>query len=84
MSKKMKLPYQYAILIFLLACCSLRADETTVVVEPDGPIATLEQARMRVREVKKEKPGQPIEVLVKSGVYSLRETVVFGLEDLGV
>ena len=83
MSKKMKLPYQYAILIFLLACCSLRADETTVVVEPDGPIATLEQARMRVREIKKEKPGQPIEVLVKSGVYSLRETVVFGLEDSG-
>lgn len=52
-------------------------------MQPDGPIATLEAAKLRVRELKKEQPGQPIEVLVKGGVYSLPKTVVFGLEDFG-
>ena len=77
-----KASFQYAILFCLLASCSLRADQT-VIVEPGGTISTLEQARTRVREIRKEQPDQPIEVLVKGGVYPLRETVVFGLKDSG-
>ena len=78
----MKPTIQYTILFCLLACCSLRADQT-ITVEPDGTIATLEEARLKVREIKKEQPGKPITVLIKGGVYPLRETVVFGLEDSG-
>ena len=78
----MKPTIQYTILFCLLACCSLRADQT-IIVEPDGTIATLEEARLKVREIKKEQPGKPITVLIKGGVYPLRETVVFGLEDSG-
>jgi hypothetical protein len=70
-----------AILFGLLACSSLHA--ATLVVSPEGPVATLDEARLRVRELKKKQPGQPIEVLIKGGVYSLRETVVFGVEDSG-
>ena len=61
----------------------LRAQQTSLVVSPDGPISTLEDARLQVRELKKKHPGQPIEVLIKGGVYPLHETVVFGLEDSG-
>ncbi|MDF7798605.1 right-handed parallel beta-helix repeat-containing protein [Pontiellaceae bacterium B1224] len=59
------------------------SESETVVVSPDGPISTLDAARLRVRELKKQQSGQPIEVLIKGGVYPLRETVVFGLEDSG-
>ena len=66
-------------------CCltfgALRADQPTVVMSPDGPIATLNDARLRVRELKEKHPGQSIEVLIKGGAYPLRETVVFGVED---
>jgi len=80
---KIALPVgQYAILFCLIFCCTLGADQT-ITVEPGGSIATLDQARLRVRELKQEHPDQPIEVLIKAGVYSLRETVVFGLEDSG-
>ncbi len=54
-----------------------------LVVSPQGPVSTLEAARLRVRSLRKQRPGQPIEVLIKGGVYSLRETVVFGPEDSG-
>lgn len=67
------------ILFGLSTCSSLQA--ATLVVSPDGPIATLEEARLQVRELKKQQPGQPVEVLIKGGVYPLRETVVFGLKD---
>ena len=71
----------------ILFCCltfgALRADQPTVVMSPDGPIATLNDARLRVRELKEKHPGQPIEVLIKGGAYPLRETVVFGVEDSG-
>ncbi|MBP1840073.1 right-handed parallel beta-helix repeat-containing protein [Formosa algae] len=48
----------------------------------DGPFATLEQARDAVRLLKKSKPID-IKVLIREGVYPLKETVVFGLEDSG-
>ena len=57
--------------------------QTRVEVGVDGPIKTLEDARLKVRELKKQRPDQPIEVLIKGGVYPLHKTVVFGLEDSG-
>ena len=83
---------QSSCLLCLLTLCltlavvasPLRADEQTrLEISPDGPITTLEDARLRVRELKKKHPDQPIEVLIKGGVYPLHETVVFGLEDSG-
>jgi len=71
----------------ILLCCltfgALKADQPTVVVSPNGPISTLNDARLKVRELKKKHPGQSIEVMIKGGAYSLTETVVFGLEDSG-
>ena len=58
----------------------------------DGPFASLDRARVAVRELKdKFKAEQKLEngngsgivVLIRSGVYTLDETVVFGLEDSG-
>ena len=73
--------------LVILICCltlgSLKADELTVVLSPDGPISTLNDARLKVRELKKKHPGQSIEVMIKGGAYPLTETVVFGLEDSG-
>nr|WP_292963966.1 MULTISPECIES: right-handed parallel beta-helix repeat-containing protein [unclassified Allomuricauda] len=48
----------------------------------DGPFATLEAARDAVRELKKS-ADKDILVLVRNGIYILRETIVFGLEDSG-
>ena len=58
-------------------------EQTRVEVSVDGPIKTLEDARLKVRELKKQRPDQPFEVLIKGGVYPLHKTVVFGLEDSG-
>lgn len=69
--------------IFFGSVDSLWADQQTVVMSPDGPIATLNDARLQVQELKSKHPGQPIEVQIKGGAYPLRETVVFGLEDSG-
>ena len=49
----------------------------------DGPFATLERARDAVHDLKKIKSAD-IVVLVRAGTYLLEDTVVFGLEDLGV
>ncbi|TWT80417.1 hypothetical protein CA13_18330 [Planctomycetes bacterium CA13] len=76
--------HKYVILFWCLTFSSLWADQATLVMSPDGPIATLEDARLQVRELKKRQPSQPIEVLIKGGVYPLRQTVVFGVEDSGV
>ena len=46
----------------------------------DGPFATIERARDAVRDLKKSKD---ILVLVREGKYTLKKTVVFGLEDSG-
>lgn len=79
----MKSPYKPLIFFCLLAFSSLQADQAKLVVSPDGPISTLEEARLQVRALKAKQPNQPIEVLIKGGVYPLRETVVFGLKDSG-
>lgn len=49
----------------------------------DGPFATLSRARDAVRELKRRSASKDIVVLIRSGYYSLSETVVFGLEDSG-
>lgn len=49
----------------------------------DGPFATLDRARVAVRDLKKTKSNN-IHVYIREGVYRLNETVVFGLEDSGV
>lgn len=48
----------------------------------DGPFATLGRARDAVRELKKSK-STDILVQIRGGIYSLSETVVFGVEDSG-
>ena len=47
----------------------------------DGPFATLARARDAVRALKRRGDKQEILVLIRGGVYSLKETVVFALED---
>ena len=47
----------------------------------DGPFATLARARDAVRSLKQRSHRQEIVVLIRDGVYSLKETVVFSLED---
>lgn len=48
----------------------------------DGPFATLEKARDAVRVLKDNTP-KDIVVLIRDGVYQLKNTVVFGVEDSG-
>lgn len=48
----------------------------------DGPFATLEHTKAAVRNLKKNK-STDILVLIRKGVYQLRETVVFDLKDSG-
>ncbi|MGJ8641499.1 MAG: right-handed parallel beta-helix repeat-containing protein [Opitutaceae bacterium] len=57
--------------------------KTTIVVSPEGSIATLEAARDEVRKLKRQKPGEAIEVQIREGIYPMRETVVFGQQDSG-
>ena len=55
--------------------------ETPNAGETDGPFATLARARDAVRELKKSNTKKDIVVLVRDGVYYLKDTVVFGLQD---
>ncbi|MCM2370119.1 right-handed parallel beta-helix repeat-containing protein [Aporhodopirellula aestuarii] len=49
----------------------------------DGPLATLDAARLKVRQLKTTNPADTIEVQIRGGTYQLRETVVFGPQDSG-
>ena len=49
----------------------------------DGPLATLDAARLKVRQLKAANPDVVFEVQIRNGVYKLRETVVFEPEDSG-
>ena len=49
----------------------------------DGPFATLERARKAVQDLKKSE-SKDIIVLIRAGLYKLKKTVVFGVEDSGV
>jgi hypothetical protein len=48
----------------------------------DGPFATIQRARDAVRKAKAAKPA-PYTILVRGGVYRLREPIVFTPEDSG-
>jgi len=45
------------------------------------PFASLGRAREEVREQKRRKPNQNFKVLLRGGIYELKETVVFSLPD---
>lgn len=47
----------------------------------DGPFATLSRAKDAVRALKGDQPDRNYAVAIRGGVYSLRETLVFGLND---
>jgi len=49
----------------------------------EKPFATLIGARDAVRELKRTRTDGDITVLIRGGMYYLKETVVFGLEDSG-
>jgi len=49
----------------------------------DGPFATLERARDAVRQLPARQRANGVVVQVRGGIYRLKETVVFGLEDSG-
>lgn len=49
----------------------------------DGPLATLNAARLKVREKLSSGSKSPINVLIRGGEYALDETIVFGIEDSG-
>ncbi len=76
----------------ILAGSTALAD-TTLFVAPGGkdtnpgtqeaPLAGLAGARDRVRQLKREKPGEPIEVLFAAGTYTLSKAVEFTADDSG-
>lgn len=49
----------------------------------DGPFASLERARDAVRALKENAPAKNIVVQIRGGMYTLDETIVFGVEDSG-
>ncbi|TWU37914.1 hypothetical protein Q31b_47030 [Novipirellula aureliae] len=49
----------------------------------EGPLATLDAARLKIRQLKAADPEGTFEVQLRGGVYSLKETVVFEPEDSG-
>lgn len=58
--------------------------DKTINVAPDGPVATLNQARDAIREWKKAGPlTEPVRVIVADGVYSITEPFVLTPEDSG-
>lgn len=73
--------FKCVILLYLLTGYSLQAGLAPLVISPNGPFSPMEETRLRVRELKTQQLDQQIEVLIKEGVYPLRQTVVLGLED---
>ena len=50
---------------------------------PDKPLATLEGARIKVRQFKAANPGKPVIVEFATGTYRFDKTVSFTKEDSG-
>ena len=50
---------------------------------PDKPLATLEGARIKVRQFKTKNPGRPVIVEFAAGTYRFDKTVSFTKEDSG-
>src|SRR5580700_10517323 len=51
----------------------------------DGPVATLQQAKLRVAELRRQQPGRdgPLVVAVRGGIYHLDQPLKLGPEDSG-
>jgi hypothetical protein len=74
-------------------CVGCWAEAATLHVAPSGedgapgtearPLATLDGARARVRELRKAAPAEPVTVLFADGEYALARPVVFEPEDSG-
>ncbi len=47
------------------------------------PLATLETAKLKIREILKKKPSSPIEIQIRGGEYLLDKTILFGPKDSG-
>jgi hypothetical protein len=88
-----------ALVSLVLLQSSVWAGKTTLYVAPEGndqwsgrladpkqgegPLASLDAARLKVRQLKAADPEGSFEVQIRGGVYPVRETVVFGPEDSG-
>lgn len=88
-----------ALVLFMLLQGTIWASKVTLYVSPDGndqwsgqsadsqqndgPLATLDAARIKVRQLKAIDPDNSFEVQVRGGIYHLRNTVVFSPEDSG-
>ena len=71
-------------LLLGLFCVSQCIAAKTIDVQPNGPIATLTQARDTIREWKKAGPlKEPVRVMVADGVYTITEPLIFTPEDSG-
>ena len=53
----------------------------TIRVSPGGTVGTLPEARDAVRELRASGEKGDIDVVIQDGVYTLDQTLVFGLED---
>ncbi|MFC1761204.1 right-handed parallel beta-helix repeat-containing protein [Planctomycetota bacterium] len=51
--------------------------------QSDGPLASLDGVRLKVREQIQQGLDAPVTVLIRGGEYHLNETIVFSLEDSG-
>jgi parallel beta-helix repeat protein len=78
--------------VSVLSCAYAEGDEINLYVSPKGndanpgtkelPLASIESAKMHVRQIKSSTKGNII-VWLRGGNYELGETLVFGLEDSG-
>jgi parallel beta-helix repeat protein len=81
--------------LFLLTWpISFSVAQTTFYIKPDGSdratgtsvstaFATIDRARIAVREARKTAPTSPVQVIFKGGTYPITRPVVFGPEDSG-
>lgn len=73
--------------VTLDGCDSFSGVFSRVVADPqDGPLATLDGARRRVRQMRAEKKipaGEAVDVIIADGTYSLTEPIIFEPEDSG-
>ena len=85
--------FVFTLVLHTTAGAPAKADGETFYVATDGadsnpgtkeqPFATLAKARDAVREIKKQKREGDITVFIRGGIYTIHETIVFGLEDSG-
>ena len=83
----------YLLIAITVFSCGKSAEEVMFYVSPTGddsnigsiksPFATIEKAKLAVRELSSEEREKNITVFLREGTHIVAETVVFGLEDSG-